>query len=121
MRRAPSVASHATRPPRVPDETGVLTFGAPLFLVAAAVASIGVAVLHLLRRSERRPAPLPTARFIPPQAASAFVRMSRINDAWLLALRTATLLLLGAGMARPLISWRSPGTARVILVDRSRA
>lgn len=99
----------------------MLTFGAPLLLAAAAFAALGVAGLHLLRRSERRPAPLPTARFIPPQAASTFVRMSRINDAWLLALRVGALLLAGAGMARPVISWRSAETARVILVDRSRS
>lgn len=98
----------------------MLSFGAPGYLLAAGAAAAGVIALHLYARA-RRPAPLPTARFLPDPPESAVVRARRPSDLLLLLLRVLALLLIGAGFARP--SWISSpsGTHRVVLLDLSRA
>ena len=98
-----------------------MSFGAPLFLAAGALAALFVTALHFLARQHPRAAPFPTASFIPERTARAPSRALRPSDLLLLALRVAAALMLGAAFARPV--WAPPrnGTARVLLVDRSRA
>lgn len=96
-----------------------MTWLAPGYLLAGALAAIAVVALHLL--AWRRPpvAPLPTARFVPDAPARARARSTRPADPWLLALRVLALLLASAALARPVrVAPRVP-LARVMVVDRS--
>jgi len=98
----------------------MLSFGAPLYLLAAGAAAAGVLTLHFFARA-RRPTPLPTARFLPDPPESAVARARRPADLALLLLRVLALLLVGAGFARPLWTPARSGTQRVVLLDLSRA
>ena len=98
-----------------------MSFAAPAFLLAGALGALAVAALHLLARQRPRAAPFPTARFIPERQARAASRALIPTDLLLLALRAAAMLLLGAAFARPAWEPARHGTARLLLVDRSRA
>ena len=98
-----------------------MTWIAPGFLVAAAVASLAVVALHLIMHRLPPPAPFPTARFIPAGAARAARRALRPDDVPLLLLRVATILLAGAALARPVPDPERRASARIVLLDRSRA
>ncbi|HEX8211047.1 MAG TPA: BatA domain-containing protein [Longimicrobium sp.] len=98
----------------------MLTIGAPLFLLAGALAALVPLALHLIRRRPPTRSPLPTARFLTEDARSS-IRVSRPTDRLLMALRMLLLLLAGAAFARP--SWvpAPRGTREVVLLDRSAA
>ncbi|MEQ9401002.1 MAG: BatA domain-containing protein, partial [Longimicrobiales bacterium] len=99
----------------------MITFGAPLFLAAGAALAVGVAVLHLLAPRPPDPAALPTARFLRPDARDEVRWHRRPLDPWVLLLRMAVALLLGAVFAAP--RWvpdRSEGVTRVVLLDAGR-
>ena len=98
-----------------------MNFAAPAFLAAGIAAALVVAALHFLARQRPRKAVFPTARFIPDRSARAPSRALKPSDLLLLLLRAAALMLLGAAFARPAWSTAHSGTARVVLVDRSRA
>jgi hypothetical protein len=98
-----------------------MSFAAPAFLGAGIAAAIVVAALHFLARQRPRSAVFPTARFIPEKTARAPSRAVRPSDLLLLALRAAALILLGAAFAKPVWDRPRSGTARVVLLDRSRA
>lgn len=93
---------------------------APGYLLAAALASAVVTALHLLAWRRREPTPLPTARFAPASSVRAVSRAVRLRDVWLLAVRVLSLLLAGTALARPTITPRRAGMARVLLLDASR-
>jgi hypothetical protein len=88
--------------------------------IAAIAAAVAVA-LHFIARSRPRPEPLPTARFVPLRTARARARAIALSDVALLALRVAAIAALGLGVAGPIAAHGRGRTARVILVDRSRA
>ena len=96
-----------------------MTWLAPGYLFAGALASLAIVALHLL--AWRRPpvAALPTARFIPDAPARARARSARPADRLLLALRVLVLLLASAALARPVrVPERRP-LARVVIADVS--
>jgi hypothetical protein len=98
-----------------------MNFAAPAFLAAGVAAAIVVTALHFLARQRPRKAVFPTARFVPERQARAPSSALKPTDLLLLLLRVAALLFLGAAFARPAWSAVHSGTARVVLVDRSRA
>lgn len=98
-----------------------MSFLAPLWFAAAAVAVAGAIALHLITTQRPPPAPLPTARFVPQGDARASSRAARPTDLPLLLLRCIALLLLGTAFAGPVTHSRGSSLARVIVVDRSRA
>lgn len=98
----------------------MLTFAAPAFLLAGALAMLVPLALHLIRRRPPMRAPLPTARFLVEDPRNA-VRVSRPTDLPLLALRMLLLLLLGLGLARPAWLPAPEGTSTVVLLDRGSA
>ncbi len=98
-----------------------MNFAAPAFLAAGIAAAIVVTALHFLARQRPRKAVFPTARFVPERQARAPSSALKPTDLLLLLLRVAALLLLGAAFARPAWSAAHAGTARVVVVDRSRA
>ncbi|MEO6444374.1 MAG: BatA domain-containing protein [Gemmatimonadaceae bacterium] len=97
------------------------TLLAPGYLLAALVAAAGVGALHLLAWRRPTPAPLPTARFAPGASPRALVRVRRLNDPLLLALRVLALLLAGLALSRPARTPALRGVARVVVMDASRA
>lgn len=96
----------------------MLTFAAPVFLLAGALLALLPPAIHLLRRQPPARMPLPTARFLSPDARRA-VRVSRPTDLPLMALRMLFLLLLGAALARPSWTPLPRGVTEVVLLDRS--
>jgi hypothetical protein len=95
-----------------------MTFLAPLFLLAAGVASLVVVGLHFL---VTRPPPLvafPTTRFIPRTTIIVTSLARRPQDLLLLLLRVMALMLIGAAFARPVLVPRHRDVARIILADR---
>ncbi len=98
-----------------------MSFLAPLWLAAAALAALGVVALHLITTQRPPASPLPTARFVPQGDARASSRAARPTDLLLLLLRCMALLLLGTAFAGPVTRSRGASLARVIVADRSRA
>lgn len=98
----------------------MLTFAAPAFLLAGALAMLVPLALHLIRRRPPFRAPLPTARFLVEDPRKA-VRVSRPTDIPLLVLRMLLLLLLGLALSRPAWIPAPDGTSTVVLLDRGAA
>ena len=99
-----------------------MTFAAPLFLLAAFAAAIPV-VLHLVNRRRAKEVPFPTLRFLE-LSVQKTRRRKRIQDLLLMLLRTAVLLLVAVGLARPAMTnlgalWGGAQTAVVIILDNS--
>ena len=79
-----------------------MTFAAPLFLIAALAAAIPL-VLHMINRQRAKQLPFSTLRFLKISAQKTR-RRKRIHDVLLMALRTAVLLLIAAGLAKPTVT-----------------
>ncbi|MEO8433435.1 MAG: VWA domain-containing protein [Pyrinomonadaceae bacterium] len=95
-----------------------MTFLAPLTLIALMLIALPLAI-HLLVRRRAKRLDFPSLRFLRETSTFKF-RPRRLRQPLLLALRVFALLLLVAGLARPLITYRGrrPLT-RVILLDTS--
>ena len=98
-----------------------MTFLAPAYLDVAAAVAAGVVVLHFLSRRRPRPAPLPTARFVPDVPARAPSLANRPSDLLLLALRVLAVMAAGLALARPTVTPARRVIARVVVLDLSRA
>lgn len=96
-----------------------MSFLAPLVLALGALGAAAVVALHLLTTRRPPPAPLPTARFVPPSEARAVARARRPTDLVLLAMRVLALLLIGAAFARPVLDAPGPRVRSVVLLDLS--
>lgn len=96
----------------------MLEFARPSLLVAGALAALVPLVLHLIARRPPERVPLPTARFLTPDARTAVRIRRRPADLLLLALRMLFLLLLGAAAAGPAWLPRQEGTAELVLLER---
>ena len=99
----------------------MLSFFAPWYLLAVLAAAAVLVAAHFIVRRQPRAMLLPTARFVPdaPVLATGWAR--RPSDLAPLALRVLCVLLAGLALAGPFLRQRAGGTAKVILVDRSRA
>jgi Aerotolerance regulator N-terminal len=97
-----------------------MSFLAPFWLGAAALAAAGVVALHMIATQRPHPSVFPTARFVPEGEATASTRTARPTDLLLLLLRCAALLLLGAAFAGPVTRAHGSSLARVVVADRSR-
>lgn len=97
-----------------------MTWLVPSAIAIGIGAVIAVAALHFISRTRPLAEPLPTTRFIPLRPVSARARAIKFSDLLLLLMRAAAVLALAFAVAGPM-----PGgggrTARVVLVDRSRA
>lgn len=98
-----------------------MTWIAPGFLLAGVAAAIATVALHLIMHRLPPVAFLPTARFVPPGTARAVRRALRPDDIPLLVLRVSMLLLAAAALARPVVGPERRNSARVVVLDRSRA
>lgn len=98
-----------------------MTFLAPGFLVATALAVLGALALHFIAWRRATDYLLPTARFLPDEPARHSARAARPADIGLLLLRIAVLSCVGLALARPVVSPRRAGIARLFVLDQSRA
>ncbi|HSA56005.1 MAG TPA: BatA domain-containing protein, partial [Gemmatimonadaceae bacterium] len=98
-----------------------MTFLAPGFLVATLVAALAAIALHFIAWRRPDDLMLPTARFVPDRSSRRSARAARPSDLPLLLLRLAVLALIGAALARPVLTPRRAGVARIVALDRSRA
>lgn len=98
-----------------------MSFLAPGFFYASLAVAAGVVALHFIVTRQPRAAVLPTARFVPNLPANATARATRPSDLLLMLLRVLLVLLIGAGLARPIFKPSRNRSARVILVDASRS
>lgn len=80
----------------------LLTFAAPLFLVAALAAAIPI-VLHMINRQRVKDLPFPTLQFLRISVEKTR-RRKRIQDLFLMLLRVAVLLLIALGLAKPTLT-----------------
>jgi hypothetical protein len=97
-----------------------MTFTVPFFAWASGLVALATVALHLLAWRRPPESPLPTARFAPERPVRMVSRAVRPADLALLALRVAIIVLVGVALARPTFSAQQKGTARVVVVDRSR-
>ena len=98
-----------------------MSFLAPGFFYASLVVAAAVVALHFIVTRQPRAALLPTARFVPNLPANATARATRPSDLLLMLLRVLLVLLIGAGLARPVFKPSRARNTRVILVDASRS
>ena len=98
-----------------------MTFLAPGFLIAAGVAALAVVGLHFLSTRDPNLEVLPTTRFLPDLPVRATATTLRPTDPWLLLLRVALVLLVGAALAQPVLTPPRQLVARIVAVDVSRA
>lgn len=96
-----------------------MSFLAPGFLIAAAVAACGIVALHLIVRRRPRATPFPTARFVPDEPVAARKRAINLSDLLLLLVRVLAILLVGAALARPVIAGVRKNIVRVFAADVS--
>ncbi len=94
---------------------------APGFLAAGALAALAVVILHLIALQRPRRYDLPTTRFIPTAAARAAAMTRRPSDWLLLVMRAVAVLALGAAFARPVLAPERRPMRQLLLVDRSDA
>ena len=100
-----------------------MTFAVPLFLIAALAGIIPV-VLHMVNRRSARQLPFPTLRFLRISVEKTR-RRKRIHDILLMLVRTAALVLIAFGLARPTVTnlgallGRGAETAVAIILDNS--
>ena len=95
----------------------VIRVGLPAFLWAGTAFALLPLALHFLTRRPPERQPLPTARFLRPDARTLLRFQRTPTDALLLALRLLFALLLGAAFAD--VSWQPApsGSAHVVLLD----
>src|SRR5688572_3131840 len=96
-----------------------MTFLAPVWILLAAGAALGVVAIHFIAWRQPRIVVLPTARFVPSEPARLAARAIRPSDFALLALRVGIILAGGLALARPRLGVSPEGTATVIALDRS--
>ena len=92
---------------------------APIYVVAACLAAIAVAIAHFIVMREPPGGQLPTARFVPagPSIVRSFTSVP--TDPWLLAVRVAAVLLIGLAFARPRLPHRRAPVAPIGAGDGS--
>ncbi len=99
----------------------MLSFFAPWYLLAALATAGALVAAHFIVRRLPRAMLLPTARFVPDAPALTTGWARRPADLAPLALRVLCVLLAGLALAGPFLRQRAGATARVLLLDRSRA
>jgi len=98
-----------------------VSVAAPFFLWVAAAVALATVAAHLLAWRRPPTTVLPTARFAPERPARVVSRAVRPTDVALLALRVAMVMLAGVALAQPAFGRERRGSARVVVLDRSRS
>jgi hypothetical protein len=98
-----------------------MTFLAPIFFYIAIGVAAGAVALHVIVTRQPASSPLPTVRFIPTGSVRV-TTLSRVpEDLLVLLLRVLLALLIGAALARPVLTPERRPVAHVVLADVSRS
>ena len=98
-----------------------MTFLAPIFFyIGVAVAAAAVA-LHFIVTRQPASSPLPTVRFVPTSSVRVTTVAPLPEDLLLLLLRVLLALLIGAALARPVLTPERRAVAHIVVADVSRA
>lgn len=95
-----------------------MSFAAPAFLLAGAMAALAIVALHFLTREEPRRYPFPTARFLPESREQAPSRSRRLRDRLILSLRLLAIAALVLAFARPSFTAARARLIQVVVADR---
>jgi Aerotolerance regulator N-terminal len=98
-----------------------MTFLAPMFFYVGLVTAAAALALHFIVTRQPTSSPLPTVRFVPASAVRVTTVAPVPEDLLLLLLRMLLAILIGAALARPVLTPKRRPVARVVLADVSRA
>ena len=98
-----------------------MTFLAPIFLYIGIGVAAGAIALHFIVTRQPASSPLPTVRFVPASSVRVTTVAPVPEDLLLLLLRVLLALLIGAALARPVLTPERRPVAYVVLADVSRA
>lgn len=98
----------------------MIGFAIPWIFAMAAVAAVGVVLLHFLSVQQPRVLSLPTTRFVPEHEAQAVSRQAKPSDLLLLALRVLALLAAGAALAGVRCGRAGARVVHLVAIDASR-
>jgi hypothetical protein len=97
-----------------------MTFLAPIFLYIGRGVAAGAVALHFIVTRQPASSPLPTVRFVPTSSVRVTTVAPVPEDLLVLLLRVLLALLIGAALARPVLTPERRLIARVVLADVSR-
>jgi hypothetical protein len=98
-----------------------MTFLAPIFLYLGIGVAAGAIALHFIVTRQPASSPLPTVRFVPTSSVRVTTVAPVPEDLLVLLLRVLLALLIGAALARPVLTPERRPVAHVVLADVSRA
>jgi hypothetical protein len=98
-----------------------MTFLAPIFLYLGIAVAAGALALHFIVTRQPASSPLPTVRFVPTSSVRVTTVAPVPEDLLVLLLRVLLALLIGAALARPVLTPDRRPVAHVVLADVSRA
>lgn len=98
-----------------------MTFLAPIFFLLGMGVAAGAVALHFIVTRQPASSPLPTVRFVPTSSVRVTTVAPVPEDLLLLLLRVLLALLIGAALARPVLTPERRPVAHLVLADVSRA
>lgn len=98
-----------------------MTFLAPIFFFLGMGVAAGAVALHFIVTRQPASSPLPTVRFVPTSSVRVTTVAPVPEDLLLLLLRVLLALLIGAALARPVLTPERRPVAHLVLADVSRA
>lgn len=98
-----------------------MTFLAPIFFYLGLGVAAGAVALHLIVTRQPTSSPLPTVRFVPTSSVRVTTVAPVPEDLLVLLVRVLTAILIGAALARPVLTPNRRPVARVVMADVSRA
>ena len=98
-----------------------MTFLAPIFFYIGVAVAAGAVALHFIVTRQPASSPLPTVRFVPTSSVRVTTVAPVPEDLLLLLLRVLLALLIGAALARPVLTPERRAVAHIVLADVSRA
>ena len=98
-----------------------MTFLAPIFFYIGIAVAAGAVALHFIVTRQPASSPLPTVRFVPTSSVRVTTVAPVPEDLLLLLLRVLLALVIGAALARPVLTPERRTVAHIVLADVSRA
>ena len=98
-----------------------MTFLAPIFFYLGLAVAAGAVALHFIVTRQPTSSPLPTVRFVPTSSVRVTTVAPVPEDLLVLLIRVLTAILIGAALARPVLTPKTRPVARVVMADVSHA
>lgn len=98
-----------------------MTFLAPIFFYLGLAVAASAVALHFIVTRQPTSSPLPTVRFVPTSSVRVTAVAPVPEDLLVLLIRVLTAILIGAALARPVLTPKTRPVVRVVMADVSRA